>query len=152
MGHTGGPGLGDILHFPEEQLSIVVLTNQQKYFPYMAEGIADKLLNRSTRVPPDVEDPNTATTSRLRQLVADSRAGHVPSEAFAGRQAEGLVSMLRDIGPTYFASLGAVTHFDLLKVSGTTREYRAWFGGKPIRFTFDLDNQDRVTLLEFQAE
>ena len=152
VGHTGGPGLGDILHFPEEQLSIIVLTNQQKYYPYMAEAIADRMLQRPSRVPTRVEDERKDLSLRLRQLIVDAQAGKVAAEAFGGRAAEGLSSMLRNVGPTYFASLGELTHFDFVREKGSAREYVAWFAGKPIRFTFEVDEQRKVTRLDFQAE
>ena len=152
VGHTGGPGLGDILHFPEEQLSIVVLTNQQRYYPYMAEAIADRMLKRPSRVPPPVEDEKKDLSSRLRRVIVDAQAGKVAPEAFGGKPGEGMVAMLRDLGPTYFASLGELTHFDFVREKGSAREYLAWFAGKPLRFTFEVDEQGRVTRLEFQAE
>src|SRR4051812_23464525 len=39
-GHTGGPGLGDILRFPEKKLTIIVFTNYADMYPYLAASIA----------------------------------------------------------------------------------------------------------------
>jgi len=39
-GHSGGPGLGDILRFPKEDLTIIVFTNFADMYPYMAASIA----------------------------------------------------------------------------------------------------------------
>jgi len=39
-GHSGGPGLGDILYFPENNLTIIVLSNYADMYPYMALSIA----------------------------------------------------------------------------------------------------------------
>lgn len=43
-GHSGGPALADIVRFPDENLIIAVLTNQQNLRPYLAMGVADLLL------------------------------------------------------------------------------------------------------------
>jgi CubicO group peptidase (beta-lactamase class C family) len=40
IGHSGGPGLGDIIRFPKEKLTIIVLSNYVDMNPYMAEAIA----------------------------------------------------------------------------------------------------------------
>jgi serine-type D-Ala-D-Ala carboxypeptidase len=40
LGHSGGPGLGDILRFPEKKLTIIVFTNYADLYPYMAASIA----------------------------------------------------------------------------------------------------------------
>ncbi|RIW15772.1 class A beta-lactamase-related serine hydrolase [Algoriphagus lacus] len=40
FGHTGGPGLGDVLYFPEEKLTIIVFSNYADMYPYMAASIA----------------------------------------------------------------------------------------------------------------
>ena len=39
-GHSGGPGLGDILRFPDEKLTIIVFSNYADMYPYMAASIA----------------------------------------------------------------------------------------------------------------
>ena len=39
-GHSGGPGLGDILRFPKEELTIIVFSNYADMYPYMAASIA----------------------------------------------------------------------------------------------------------------
>lgn len=40
FGHSGGPGLGDILRFPEQKLTIIVFTNYADMYPYLAASIA----------------------------------------------------------------------------------------------------------------
>jgi|GEM_PF-893517 len=39
-GHSGGPGLGDVIRFPDEKLTIIVLSNYADMYPYMAQAIA----------------------------------------------------------------------------------------------------------------
>ncbi len=40
IGHSGGPGLADVIRFPEEKLTVIVLSNYADMYPYMAQAIA----------------------------------------------------------------------------------------------------------------
>ena len=40
FGHSGGPGLGDILRFPDQKLTIIVFSNYADMYPYIAASIA----------------------------------------------------------------------------------------------------------------
>ena len=40
MGHSGGPALADVAVYPDQDLAVVVLTNQRKLFPNLAQGVA----------------------------------------------------------------------------------------------------------------
>ena len=40
IGHSGGPGLGDIIRLPNEKLTIIVLSNYVDMYPYLAASIA----------------------------------------------------------------------------------------------------------------
>jgi len=51
FGHSGGPGLGDILRFPEQKLTIIVFSNYADMYPYMAASIAKLYF-------PDITLPN----------------------------------------------------------------------------------------------
>lgn len=44
MGHSGGPALADVARFPDEALTVSVLTNQQNLRPYLAMEVVDLLL------------------------------------------------------------------------------------------------------------
>jgi CubicO group peptidase (beta-lactamase class C family) len=48
VGHSGGPALSDVLRIPSQRRTIIVLTNQQNFYPVLAERIADLTI----RVPP----------------------------------------------------------------------------------------------------
>ena len=41
IGHSGGPALADVLRIPSQGRTIIVLTNQQLFYPVLAERIAD---------------------------------------------------------------------------------------------------------------
>ncbi|GAB3840553.1 serine hydrolase domain-containing protein [Hymenobacter jeollabukensis] len=39
-GHSGGPALADFLRFTDQKLTLLVLTNQRGFYPYLAKGMA----------------------------------------------------------------------------------------------------------------
>lgn len=40
VGHSGGPALADVCYFPEKGITVIVLTNQRGFYPYLARCIA----------------------------------------------------------------------------------------------------------------
>jgi CubicO group peptidase (beta-lactamase class C family) len=57
IGHSGGPGLGDIFRFPKEKLTVIVLSNYADMFPYMAAEIAQMYIKDITlaKVPKTIQ-------------------------------------------------------------------------------------------------
>ncbi|ANE52030.1 serine hydrolase domain-containing protein [Flavisolibacter tropicus] len=55
IGHSGGPGMGDIIRMPKEKLTIIVLSNYADMYPYMAAHIAQLLVK-------DLEFPDAPKT------------------------------------------------------------------------------------------
>jgi CubicO group peptidase (beta-lactamase class C family) len=82
VGHSGGPALADLLYFPQERLAIVVLTNQQKMFPYLAEGISDLILPPAP-LPKAIGDRDPELTARLRTVLTDAAGGKVNPDLIA---------------------------------------------------------------------
>lgn len=39
-GHSGGPGLGDVLRFPKEKITIITLSNDGELYPQFSRAIA----------------------------------------------------------------------------------------------------------------
>ena len=48
IGHSGGPGLGDIIRFPKEKLTVIVLSNYADMYPYLSQNIAKFYLENLT--------------------------------------------------------------------------------------------------------
>src|SRR5207302_2745532 len=48
IGHSGGPALADIVRFPQDGLTVVVLCNSQDRLPDLAPGVADLIHTRGT--------------------------------------------------------------------------------------------------------
>jgi CubicO group peptidase (beta-lactamase class C family) len=62
IGHSGGPGLGDILRVPSEKLTVIVLSNFVDMYPYMAGHILKYYLPKFK--PQDM--PKTLTRNLVR--------------------------------------------------------------------------------------
>jgi CubicO group peptidase (beta-lactamase class C family) len=157
VGHSGGPALADILRFPDEELTIVVLTNQQRLFPRLAEGVADLFIPappfRETR---GIEDNDEKLTFMLRGVLLDAAQGKVNADLFDQEAQKSLVPAFRDFGPVFFTSLDPLQSFVLVEQSAEgerrIRRYRALFGKKPIIWTFVLSKDGKIISMEPTSE
>ena len=150
VGHSGGPALADVLRFPDEKLTIVVLSNQTAMYPYLAQGIADILLpgSGSATPPTALADSDPALTARLRDLLASMARGEVPESLFAAEaRGETLGSVRRFLVP-YARSLGRPEDMVLVEErsdnGARSRSYRVRYGAKTVRWSFNLSSDGRV--------
>lgn len=153
VGHSGGPALADILRFPDEKLTIVVLANQSKMYPYLAQGVADILVPApaAAALEATLSDSNPALTGRLKAFLAAASTGEIPEEAFTFQARTELIPQLRPFLIPYARSLGAPT--DLYLVEETTendlvvRVYRTIYGKKHVQWRFDLSADGLIASL-----
>jgi CubicO group peptidase (beta-lactamase class C family) len=155
-GHSGGPALADVLRFVDTKLTIIILQNQQRLYPYLAQGVADILLPQIQQPPTKaIEDIAPGTTLRLRTLLMDLAAGQVDATEFAGPDKAELVSDLQDLVVPYLRSLEPLHTFALVEDSiqgeGHRRQYQAYFGKKPLLWTFGLDHEGKVIDINFES-
>ena len=40
VGHSGGPALADVCYFEKEGITVIILTNQRGFYPYLAKSVA----------------------------------------------------------------------------------------------------------------
>jgi CubicO group peptidase (beta-lactamase class C family) len=147
VGHSGGPALADLLYVPSEKLAVVVLTNQQRLFPYLADGIADFYLP-----PPPLSKPMTdrepALTTRLRSVLADAAQGKVNPGLIAGGGKAQLVRTLEEMGPTAMGVLDPIKDMELIEERREAaiwmRTYRVWFGRSARYWRFELSSEGRI--------
>ena len=157
VGHSGGPALADILRFPDEKLTIVVLTNQQRLFPRLAEGVADFFIPapplRETR---GIEDNDEKLTFMLRAVLLDAAQGKVNADLFDSEALKSLVPAFKDFGPVFFSSLDPLQSFVLVEQSTESerriRRYRTLFGKKPVIWTFVLSKDGKIISMEPTSE
>ena len=150
VGHSGGPALADLLHLPDARLTVVVLANQSRLYPYLAHGVADLLLPAprvagTTATPPDTAP---ALTARLRAVLAAAAAGTVDTLAFTPDARREFVPAFAQFGLSYTRALGGPTAMTLVgeRADGgrTEREYRVHHGRKPVRWRFSLTPDGRI--------
>lgn len=152
VGHSGGPALSDILRFPEEKLTIIVLANQQMMYPYLAQGVADLLIPASSLPDKGMEDRDEATTTLLKAVLADAAHGTADPARFTPEAQQQIVPVLTGFALPFFRSLEPLGRFTLLeereKGDVRTRRYRAWYGKKPILWRFDLTREGKIISMQ----
>jgi CubicO group peptidase (beta-lactamase class C family) len=153
-GHSGGPALGDVLRLPDDKITIIVLTNQQRLLPKLAATIASLLLppGRETAIP----DTRPALTQRLRAVADGLATGQLEPASFAPDGRAQAIADLRDWGPVTVGAWSGIDRWSLVeeKTAGArrTRVYRAQHGHVPVRWTFKLDASDLIVDVDPQAD
>jgi CubicO group peptidase (beta-lactamase class C family) len=147
-GHSGGPALSDVLRFIDDKLTVVVLQNQQKMYPYLAQGIADIYLPLSkVRSFRPIQDPDPSETERLKAMLESLQVRKLDTKLFARGQDE-LIGDVKDLLGPYAQSLGAMGRFSLISnettKSGRSCIYAAVYGKKAVNWLFDLDREGRI--------
>src|SRR5690606_2871069 len=137
IGHSGGPALADILRVDARKLTIIVLTNQQRYYPLLAEAVADLYL------PPGESAPtrhaaHPALTMAMRQVLREAANGQVDKARFTASGAEQSIGFLGDFGAVLLEALGPVQRVDLIahteKGDRIERTYRIGFEERPMHW------------------
>jgi len=155
VGHSGGPALSDFLRLPDQKLTVIVLQNQQKMYPYLAQGVADFYLPPSpVRRKAIVPDPNPRVSKSLRSLVGGLAGNKLDIGCFAKGQEE-LIDDTRNLLVPYVRSLAAIEDFRLVESSpiseGHHYVYAATYGKKVVEWTFDLDDNAKIIGLNVQT-
>jgi CubicO group peptidase (beta-lactamase class C family) len=155
VGHSGGPALADLLYFPDDRVAIVVLLNQQRMFPYMAEGIADIVLPPGAS-PPPVTDTDPVLTRRLRAVLVAAGEGKATGEEMAEASRAPLVATLREQGPIVIGMLDPIEDLVLVderrEAGRWTRKYRVMFGRSARYWSFDLTPEGKIASLRPVSE
>ena len=155
VGHSGGPALADLLYFPDDGVAVAVLLNQQRMFPYLAEGIADIILPPGT-LPPPIVDRDPALTRRLRAVLASAAEGKVDANEIAEGARTPIVATLREQGPIVIGMLDPIERLVLVeevKEPGRwTRKYRVLFGRSARYWSFDITPEGRIASLRPVSE
>jgi len=115
VGHSGGPALSDVLRFPEEKLTIVVLTNAQKLYPYLAQGVADFFIPPlAITVMKGIDDKDPRTTEILKKFLADAAEDQVNESLFSADAQKAFVPAFKAFGLPFFKSLDTLQSFTLV--------------------------------------
>jgi CubicO group peptidase (beta-lactamase class C family) len=155
VGHSGGPALSDFLRFPDDRLTVIVLQNQQKMYPYLARGVADFYLSqRSGLAVQPVPDSKLEVTNRLTKMLNSFSAGEFDSAAFSPDQKD-LMEDVRNLLVPFCVSLGAPTSITLIGEAPDgkvlERTYAAFYGKKRVEWIFDLDANGKIVGIDPQT-
>lgn len=149
VGHSGGPALSDILRFPQERATFIVLTNGQSLYPYLAQGVSELFFPAPPVVmPKGIADAREQVSAALRQVIVDGLAGKVDESHFTEQARKDFVPPFKAFLLPFFRSLKGLDEFVLVaehdKPNGFGREYRARHGNKAVTWGFDLDKDGRI--------
>ena len=132
IGHSGGPALADVLRVPDAKLTVIVLANAQSMYPYLAAGVAQRLL------PPDtapataaVPDPGPDRTGRFAAVLREAAGTGLPEAAFSDDARQRFLPAARDFLMPFLRSLpapGTLVLMRVLRSAGTAI-------GRPLRPT-----------------
>lgn len=142
VGHSGGPALSDILRFPDRKLTVIVLQNQRKLYPYLAQGVADFYLGDLPA--PAATTPAGEVEPAMRTLIEELGRGTVDVTRFDAA----FLPTLRDYILPYIRSLARPT--SLVRVA--SEKVRVVYGGKAVLWTFARAADGKIQSLEVSAE
>ncbi|MCH7860135.1 serine hydrolase domain-containing protein [Sphingomonas sp. NPDC092331] len=148
VGHSGGPALADILHAEGEGLTVIVLTNQQRYYPLLARRVADFYLP-APPPPATLPDGAPAFTALMRAALAEAAAGKLDRGRYAASAMQGPVPFLEDFGQALLAALGPIEQVRLIEdVPGKdehVRRYAITFQNQAMIWRFAVDAAGKIT-------
>ena len=155
VGHSGGPALADILRVDARQLTIIVLCNQQRYYPLLAEAIADLYLPPAPAAAA-IDDARPALTALLRTTLRDAAAARIDGATFERGTANTSFGFLGDFGRALLDAVGPLGTSDLLSdhLDGErrVRTYRLAFAHKTMTWRLETNAAGRIEVLRPTAE
>jgi CubicO group peptidase (beta-lactamase class C family) len=146
VGHSGGPALSDILRVEDRQLTIIALTNQQLFYPLIAEQIADTMLP-APPPEPAVADDQPALTANVRRAFVSAGKGAVDGAAFAAEGKQASAALADPFNRAMIEGMGPLRDVEFLGSSGGERRYRAAFSRKSVVWLASGDAQGRIARL-----
>jgi CubicO group peptidase (beta-lactamase class C family) len=156
VGHSGGPALSDMIRFVDDKFTIIVLTNQQKLFPALAEGVADIVALAPVPDRKAIPDDDPALTASLRSVIDGLAEGRFNEELFTPEARKQLVPSLKEFGPQLIGLYDPLKSFTLVEqkreANRTIRRYRGSYGTKPILWTFVLGSDRRIISMQPVSE
>ena len=155
-GHSGGPALGDILRFPEEKLSIVVLSNEQRLYPYLAKGIADFYFPPApVKEVKGIVDNDPELTQIVKNFLAGGMRDEIDRTLFTDKSKRDFVPGYYTFGLPFFGALEPLESVVLLEHKADEnkiiRRYRSVHGKKAVIWRFEFSGDRKfISIDSFQ--
>jgi CubicO group peptidase (beta-lactamase class C family) len=152
-GHSGGPALGDILRFPEEKLTIIVLSNEQRLYPYLAKGITDFYFPPPpVRQVKGIDDTNTDLTGIVKKFLAEGMRDRLDPLLFSAEAQKDFIPDYYKFGLPFFGSLAPLGSLVLLENKESedviSRRYRSIHGTKAAIWIFKFNKDKKIISLD----
>lgn len=149
VGHSGGPALADILRYPDERMTFIVLTNGKSLYPYLAQGVSEIYLPPlAAPMPKGIADGMPQVTAAMRKTIAEGVAGRVDEDLFSEEARKGFVPDYRTFLLPYLRSLPQLEELVLVAEKptdeGVRRTYQARHGKKNVTWQVDVDKQGKL--------
>ncbi|GAA0565861.1 serine hydrolase domain-containing protein [Rhizomicrobium electricum] len=151
VGHTGGPGLGDVMYIPSADLVVIALTNQRRFVPLLSQAIADLKLPPSP-VQPAIADSHPEFTADFTAQLAAARDGKLDEARFTAEGARDWLPFYKEFGQAMLEAVGPVSKAELLSErakdsGGLRRLYRVVFARKTMLMVASTDGNGRYTAI-----
>ena len=157
VGHSGGPALGDILRFPEEKLTIIVLSNGQRLYPYLAQGVADFYFPPlPVKEVKGIEDDNPEITGIVKKVLGDGMLDKLDESLFTAEAQKDFIPSYKNFGLPFFQSLEPLQSLNLTEhkenENSTVRRYRSVHGKKAVIWTFTFNKDRKIISFDSNQE
>jgi len=146
VGHSGGPALADIIRIEDRQLTVIVLTNQQIFYPLIAEAVLDTMVPTSAAETPLMDD-RPLLVARLKRAIDASAAGDDAADEFATAGASSRDALRSPFTRAMLRGIGALQSVDYLGEAPGGRRYRLTFTRKTMIWVATGDSDGRIIAL-----
>lgn len=149
FGHSGGPALADIMYVPARRLTIVALGNQRRFFPLLAQTIADTRWPEPQRAK-SIKDRRPGLTQKVRLTLMSLQKG-APEDGDFNSTGAGDKDFLGGFGQALLTAVGPVESVELLfdeqTGSQVRRMYRIGFKAREMIWLAQTDASGRYSAL-----
>ena len=143
VGHSGGPALADILRIPSKGRTIIVLTNQQVFFPVLAERLAD--LTLPDLPPGTVKDDRPIVAANLKRLFEAVVAGK-DDRPFVATGKDPAEPLRSGFGKALIEAIGPLRSLSLVRIEHDgARVFRLQFQRKQFDWLVRADDNGRIS-------
>lgn len=153
VGHSGGPALADVAVYPEQDLAVIVLTNQRKLFPTLAPGVARLYLPATDFVGARaIADSKPELTARLSTVLTALASGQARAADFAPT-ARADLDEINEWLQLRVGGLPTMSRLELVRDAPGKRTYRARYGeDQGLLWVFKLDAQGLIEEVDVTDE